>query len=168
VSPAKRGERVPREGDVIVVVTCCNGTVGVLSGRRDAWACPRCKGLGSDGEHITLGPGGAMPAPPQPAPQTFAERWGLDGDLVERQPTQEEELGLVHDHIAGAVLRFCAAVDTFHLHELEEFVAAEVPNITPGSPGRILRDLRRNGQVAYRVLSRTDSLYAIEPLEDVA
>jgi hypothetical protein len=88
-------------------------------------------------------------------------------DQLEDLPTattQQEELARVRERIAGAVLRFCAGRDQFHLQQLEDFVAAEVPHITPGSPGRILRDLRRRGKVAYRVVSRPQSLYAIEPL----
>jgi hypothetical protein len=76
--------------------------------------------------------------------------------------TQPEQLARVSEKIAGAVLRFCATHHQFHLQQLEDFVAAEVPNITPGSPGRILRDLRRKGKVGYRVLSRAESLYAID------
>lgn len=81
-------------------------------------------------------------------------------------PAQDEELERVERRIAQTVLRFCEKGPArFHLHELEGFVVERVPSVTPGSPGRILRQLRRRGVINYQVLSRRDSLYELLPAE---
>lgn len=82
----------------------------------------------------------------------------LDDALTE----QERELARVSGRIADSVFRFCQDNPRFHLQELEDHVAAAHGHVTPGSAGRILRDLRRKGWVAYRVVSRSQSLYEIE------
>jgi hypothetical protein len=82
--------------------------------------------------------------------------------LFDQLDTQHAHLQRVSDRIAGAVIRFCAEHQQFHLQQLEDFVAGQVEHVTPGSAGRILRDLRRRGQLDYRVLSRRESLYEIE------
>jgi hypothetical protein len=85
-----------------------------------------------------------------------------DPNLFDLIDTQHAHLERVGDRIAGVVLQFCGVHDQFHLQQLEDFVAERIDHVTPGSAGRILRDLRRRGDVDYRVVSRRDSLYAIE------
>lgn len=79
---------------------------------------------------------------------------------------QQRELARVASGIGSYVLGWCrqhldAGQRTFHLAALEEDIQCQHPS-TPGSAGRILRDLRASGHVAYRVLSRRDSLYELE------
>jgi hypothetical protein len=47
---------------------------------------------------------------------------------------------------------------TFHAQELRDFVATRT-SVAPASPDRILRDMRRCGQIDYEVVNRRDSLY---------
>jgi hypothetical protein len=80
--------------------------------------------------------------------------------------TQESELFRVRSTIAPAVVEFCRAHvgDQFRMEELQRFVQLFHPS-APDSPSRILRDLRRRGIVAYRVVSRPGSLYFVEGVE---
>jgi hypothetical protein len=78
--------------------------------------------------------------------------------------TQNEELARVNDRIGALVVAFCdLGPRQFHLHELEEFVMSRMAGITPGSPGRIMRDLRQRALLDYRLVSRRDSLYEVLP-----
>ena len=81
--------------------------------------------------------------------------------MIDEREVQERELSRVSDRIAAHVLAFCRSRETFHMQELVAYVAARVPEIAPDSPSRILRDLKRNGLVNYRVVSRSQSLYQV-------
>jgi len=55
---------------------------------------------------------------------------------------------------------------TFHMEDLRKFVEQGVGGkIAPDSPGRILRQLRQEGELNYEVLSRHESLYKILPVQ---
>ena len=52
---------------------------------------------------------------------------------------------------------------TFRMEELRRFVSKHVPlTVSPESPGRVLRMLRKQKLISYTLVSRVDSLYRIE------
>jgi hypothetical protein len=74
---------------------------------------------------------------------------------------QQQHLDRVEAKIAEVVLAFLSNKsngDQFHLQDLQEYVARTCP-VSPDSPSRILRELRRKGRIDYNVVSRHDSLY---------
>lgn len=77
-------------------------------------------------------------------------------------------LAAVSKRIAASVLSFCNSHRTFHADELRDVVESEVGPVAPNSPYRIMYELRRQGKLNYRVLSRTESLYEIIPVEKKA
>ena len=72
-----------------------------------------------------------------------------------------EHLDRVSDRIAGAITAFLASRDTFTADELRRAVRERCGEVAPGSPDRVLRDLRQRGVVAYEVVSRKASLYRV-------
>lgn len=62
-----------------------------------------------------------------------------------------------------AILEFCAAHARFRADELRAFVARQAGPAAPGSADRVLRALRQDGELNYRVLSRRESLYEVIP-----
>jgi hypothetical protein len=78
------------------------------------------------------------------------------------QPAQLER---VSDRIEALVHHFCSlrfsGSKRFHMEDLAKYVAGFVV-VAPDSPGRILRQLRRQRRVSYRVVNRAASLYEIE------
>jgi hypothetical protein len=81
---------------------------------------------------------------------------------------QSQQLDRVSTRIATALVAFWSQ----RLRESPVFVAADVlahikthvGEVAPDSPGRIMRDLRARGQVAYEVVSRAESRYRALPL----
>ena len=78
---------------------------------------------------------------------------------------QSSELARVSHRLSSAILSFarsCVANDEAHffLTDLLAYVSQQVP-CAPGSPERVLRDLRAKGQLEYRCKSRRNSLYVI-------
>ena len=73
-----------------------------------------------------------------------------------------ENLSRVRAGIGSAVLEFCRARvgKEFHADELRRFVASKHPT-APASADRILRDLRRSGDLDYTVTSRRASTYLV-------
>lgn len=80
-------------------------------------------------------------------------------------PQQELNLSRVSERIQGLIMSFardrvvtqrCA----FHMTELTSFVSRHHV-IAPDSAGRVLRLLRKRGQLDYVVLQRSLSLYEI-------
>lgn len=76
---------------------------------------------------------------------------------------QQENLERVHARIARHVLAFFAKLERegrvqFRGEELLLFVES-FEKVAPDSPGRIMRQLRRDGRLCYEVISRKDSLY---------
>ena len=71
----------------------------------------------------------------------------------------------VRTKLAHAILLFAATRRLqgkleFRGEELREYVNKVSPG-APGSPDRVLRDLRQRGFVRYELLSRRDSLYRL-------
>lgn len=61
--------------------------------------------------------------------------------------------------LAPAILEFCGARvgQEFHADDLRR----SVPHGAPGSADRVLRHLRQQGSVSYRVVNRAQSLYIV-------
>ena len=90
-----------------------------------------------------------------------------DGPLFEQRTTQEQEIARVRSRIGRAVQAFVLARAkesnaTFRAEELRAAVEAVAPG-APGSPDRILRDLRQRGFINYEVVNRAASLYVAKP-----
>lgn len=73
---------------------------------------------------------------------------------------QTLQLERVSGKIALAVLAFVQAHTTFYGSELHNYVADRA-DVAPGSADRVLRALRREGRVNYRVVNRAKSLYEV-------
>lgn len=84
----------------------------------------------------------------------------------EEEQQQATNLTRVESNIAPIVIAFLEGVQLqgcsqeFHLQDMQEYVAAKAGGVlSPDSPSRILRLLRRQGRIDYKVLSRRQSLY---------
>lgn len=78
---------------------------------------------------------------------------------------QQAQLARVSGALAGAILRFLRARlatgrPEFYANELREYVQG-AHDSAPASADRILRALRRAGNVDYVVVNRRDSLYRV-------
>lgn len=78
---------------------------------------------------------------------------------------QTRNLERVSGRIATSILDFCrqrlvAGRPVFAVADLHAWVQERHPG-APGSPDRVLRDLRSKGAVAYHVVSRSSSLYQL-------
>lgn len=86
-------------------------------------------------------------------------------DIHPTHPRPEDaHLSRVRHGIGPAIaswLRQLGAGHTFHAADLRAHVAATCGETAPASADRILRALRRDGVVAYEVLSRRESLYLL-------
>ena len=83
-----------------------------------------------------------------------------------------EERARVRSRIGKLILEFCARQTSlgasFYMEELRKFVEMSlVPgnHIAPDSPGRILRQLRQQRHLDYKVISRKESFYRFVPVE---
>lgn len=84
---------------------------------------------------------------------------------------QAPQIARVQSAIGGAVLAFCRHVlshargglegATFQGDELRAFIAQRGITCAPASPDRILRALRRAGQLDYQIVNRRQSLYRV-------
>jgi len=80
---------------------------------------------------------------------------------------QRENIARVRTAIQGYILDFCAARlkcperrGRFYMEELRRHVDS-CKGIAPGSPDRILRDMRQRHVIEYWVVSRPQSLYQL-------
>lgn len=97
---------------------------------------------------------------------TFAEQLRLDGDpralsKVDEHAVQTREIARVKSHLAETILQFARERGTrrdFFIDELREYVVKRA-RTAPASPDRILRLLRRRGDLDYTVVSRSGALY---------
>ena len=74
---------------------------------------------------------------------------------------QQDNIERVGKRIGAAILQFCDGREKFHAEDMREYVRKAVGMVAPGSPDRILRDLRKKGLLDYKVLSRKNSHYQI-------
>lgn len=123
--------------------------------------CGKCGGLRFDfgGPHAPRFQGGVLV--------------DCDGNAVVRSaddeaPTRPEagtpaELERVSERISEAIKDFCRrhVGQTFHADELRQHVRSCVGEVAPDSAGRVLRDLRQRGAIAYQVVNRAKSLYRV-------
>lgn len=75
--------------------------------------------------------------------------------------THGENLERVSVRIAAAVKQFCREHRRFHADDLRNYVTEATGINAPASADRVLRDLRQKGQLNYRLLSRSESLYEV-------
>jgi len=80
---------------------------------------------------------------------------------VSKRDDAPEERRRVYGRIAPLIMTFYRdhAGQQFHAEELRQYVLATAPDIAPGSPDRILRELRLEGKLDYVVINRRQSLY---------
>lgn len=71
--------------------------------------------------------------------------------------------GKVADHIRAFAKRTGDAA-SWHMEDLHRFVLAR-ESVAPASTDRILRAMRRNGELDYVVLNRKQSLYQFKKVE---
>lgn len=75
---------------------------------------------------------------------------------------QTENITRVRETIAPHIVNFIKEHEgrEFHNADLQKYVSEHVNGfVSPESPGRILRDLRANGKIDYKLVSRSQSLY---------
>ncbi|MER8385227.1 hypothetical protein NKH14_06845 [Mesorhizobium sp. M1380] len=77
-----------------------------------------------------------------------------------RQYDAPRERTRVHSKIAPVIMDFARnnVGQAFHVDQLRLFVLQHA-DVAPDSPGRILRELRREGKLDYAVINRRQSLY---------
>lgn len=84
---------------------------------------------------------------------------------MDHDPQQELQFSRVKDKIAAAIVEFARLrmphTPRFKMSELVDHVRGRGYEVAPDSPGRILRMLRGEGDVQYRVVSRSASLYEL-------
>lgn len=79
---------------------------------------------------------------------------------------QSENIERVSESIAPHIIRFLndRCGNEFRGEDLRQYIYEHVDGfIAPGSPDRILRDLRQKGRVRYELISRSKSLYLSLP-----
>ncbi len=83
--------------------------------------------------------------------------------------SDRQERERVRSRIGSLIMEFCAIQmrhgGTFYMEELRGFVERKMgagSHIAPDSPGRILRQLRQQRRLNYKVVSRTQSLYRMK------
>lgn len=78
--------------------------------------------------------------------------------------TQTTQLKRVRSLIGDLVMDFCSCRvgKEFYGWELATFVMDRVTHVAPGSPDRILRDLRQSGAVEYTIVSKAQSRYYVD------
>ena len=73
---------------------------------------------------------------------------------------QQVHLERVTSKLAQAILRFVESRQQWHAEELHDYVRREA-QAAPASADRVLRALRQDGHVNYRVVNRRQSLYEV-------
>ncbi len=77
---------------------------------------------------------------------------------------QARNLKRVSSRISQAIMLFCKDIGRdgeFFAEDLLNHVERWVGSVAPDSPGRILRQLRRQGRIDYEIVSRRNSHYRI-------
>lgn len=78
----------------------------------------------------------------------------------------DQHLERVQARIGEAILAFrdLTTASPWHMETLRQHVSEAVGAVAPGSPDRVLRALRAEGRLNYRVVSRRSSLYEWQPV----
>jgi hypothetical protein len=74
---------------------------------------------------------------------------------------QAAQIQRVRGSTAWAISEFFTGLQTgqeFHADDLRRYVAERV-TVAPASPDRVMRDMRKRGEIDYTVVSRSDSRY---------
>ena len=85
--------------------------------------------------------------------------------------SDQQERARVRSRIGKLILEFFRhnnsnTFRTFHMELLRKYVEMGIGGkVAPDSPGRIMRQLRQQGELHYTVVSRRQSLYQIEPVQ---
>ena len=74
---------------------------------------------------------------------------------------KNKNLDRVSLRIKWQVLRFMNRRKVFRLEELTTYVIERLGAMSPESPSRVLRDLRKKGLVNYKVIDRSSSRYEV-------
>lgn len=79
---------------------------------------------------------------------------------------QNENLQRVSARIGKAILAFYEndPNSEFHADDLRDSVREQCGRVAPASSDRVLRDLRKKGEINYKVTNRRQSLYQFLPL----
>lgn len=77
---------------------------------------------------------------------------------------QPRQLARVGSKTQSHILHFVALHKQFHINEMVAYVEAQGVRIAPASCDRILRMLRQERRLNYRVLNRRASLYETLPI----
>ena len=79
---------------------------------------------------------------------------------------QNENLRRVSARIGKAILAFYENDPNaaFHADDLRDSVREKCGKVAPASSDRVLRDLRKKGEINYEVTNRRQSLYQFLPL----
>lgn len=87
---------------------------------------------------------------------------GVPADPPTSQPSRQEiELKRVKSKTSDWIKQFFDAHqlgEQFHAEDLHNFVKAKA-NVAPASADRIMRDMKRSGEINYEVVNRSQSLY---------
>ena len=81
--------------------------------------------------------------------------------------SQPEHLERVTSRIGKTILAWFRLIRssrvgcTFHMDEMVGYVQSEIGHVAPNSPARVMQDMRKKGQLNYRVVSRKESLYEV-------
>lgn len=81
---------------------------------------------------------------------------------------QAENIERVNARVESAIKEFCRTHEVFHADDLRRYVVRETGIAAPGSADRILRLLRQRGQLDYKCISRSQSLYRVFSVGGVA
>lgn len=86
--------------------------------------------------------------------------------------SDQQERARVRSRIGSLVMAFCLwqcenfSDGAFYMEDLRRYVEKHIKGqIAPDSPGRILRELRKQRRLDYTVVSRSKSLYRMKLVE---
>ena len=84
-------------------------------------------------------------------------------EMTTTPTTDHQERARVRGRIGSLIMEFCRQQGSgmFFMEELNWYVRNRV-RTAPDSPGRVLRELRREGRVRIKLISRSRSLYQVE------
>jgi hypothetical protein len=98
---------------------------------------------------------------------------GMFAPPVHPMTTQAQQMTRVRDGIGGDIVAFwkgrlagTTRDRLFYAADLYAFLEARQHKTAPGSPDRVMRDMRTRREINYRLVSRSKSLYEAIHLEE--
>jgi len=80
--------------------------------------------------------------------------------------TDQQERARVRSRIGSLILEYCRNTPIFYMEDLRWFVVRKLKStLAPASTDRILRQLRQDRRLNYKVVSRHRSLYQVIRVE---